>query len=88
MRRHIQRQRQNQKHRRPLKVILFYITSIGKIIRVKLNKIRYGKGLYDLLSKAMKKIQLEDNILTQTAVSMQAKKKDGEVNYYSNNITV
>ena len=36
----------------------------------------------------MKTPQPEDNILTQTAVSMQSKIKDGEVNYYSNIITI
>ena len=36
----------------------------------------------------MKNSQLEDNILTQTEVSMQAKIKDSKVNYYSNSITM
>ena len=36
----------------------------------------------------MKNPQPEDNILTQTAVSMQSKIEDGEVNYYSNSITM
>ena len=36
----------------------------------------------------MRKPQPEDNILTQTAVYMQAKMKDGEVNYYYNIIVM
>ena len=36
----------------------------------------------------MKNPQPEDNILAQIVVSMQAKIEDGEVNYYSNRITM
>ena len=51
-------------------------------------KVKYGKGLDDLLPRAMKKPQPEDNILTQTEVSMQSKIKDIEVYDYSNSITM
>ena len=54
---------------------------IGNIRRSNFKKVKYGKRLDDLLPRAMKNPQLEDNILTQTAVSMQDKIKDGEVNY-------
>ena len=61
---------------------------IGKIRRVKFKKIRYGKWLYDFLTVAMKNPQPEENILTQTEVSMKSNMKDGAVNYYSNRITM
>ena len=64
------------------------MTSIRKIRRVDSEKIKYGKGLDDLLPIATKNPQLEENILTQTAMSMQAKINYREVNYYSNSITI
>ena len=64
------------------------MTGIGKIIRIKSKNVKYGKGLYDLLTVAMKNPQPEENILTQTEVSMKSNMKDGEVNYYSNRITM
>ena len=57
------------------------MTRIGKRRGVKFKKIGYGKGLYDLLTVAMKNPQPEENILTQTEVSMKSKIKYDEVNY-------
>ena len=54
---------------------------IGKIRRVNLNEVKYGKGLDDFLPRAMQNPHPEDNILTQTAVSMQFKINEGELNY-------
>ena len=64
------------------------MTRIGKTSRAKFKKFKYGKGLDGLLSRTMKITQPQDNILAQIAVSMQAKIKYGEVNYYSNSITM
>ena len=64
------------------------MTSIGNIIRVNFNKVEYGKRLDDFLLREIKNPQPEYNILTQTAVSMQANIYDVEVNYYSNRITM
>ena len=77
-----------QEHRRSFKVILRWKIMIGKIIRANFNKFKYGKGLYDLLPIAIKNPQSKYNILIHTAVSMQAKINYGEVNYYSNSITI
>ena len=67
---------------------MFLMTRIGKIRRVNFKKIKYGKVLYELLPRAMKNPQPEDKKLTQIELSMQDKTKDGEVNYYSNSITM
>ena len=64
------------------------MTRIGKIRRVNPNKVKYKKGLDDFLPRAMKNPPPEYNILTQTALSMKTKIKDGEVNYYSHSITM
>ena len=64
------------------------MTRIEKIRRVKSKKIEYGKGLDDFLTREIKNPKPEDNILTKTSVSMQAKINYGEVNYYSNSITM
>ena len=64
------------------------MTRLGKIIRLNFNKIRYEKWLKYLLTRAIKNPQPEDNILTQTEFSMQAKIKGSEVNYFSNSITM
>ena len=64
------------------------ITSIGKIRRVNFKNNKYGKGLDYLLRRAMKNPQPEDSMFTHTAVSMQAKINYGEVNYYSNIISM
>ena len=39
---------------RYLKVILRYMKRIGNIIRVNLNEVKYGKGLDEFLTRAMK----------------------------------
>ena len=44
--------------------------------------------LDDLMPIAMKNPQPEDNILTQKSESMQVKIEDGELNYWSNSITM
>ena len=61
---------------------------IENIRRVNFKNIKYGKGLYELMPRARKKPQLEDNILTKTTVSIQENIKDVEVNYYSNSINM
>ena len=55
-----------------------WMIRIGKIRRANSKKVKYGKGLDNLMPRAMKIPEPEDNILAQTAVSMQAKIKDGE----------
>ena len=65
-----------------------WMIRIGNIRRANSKKVKYGKGLDDLMPRAMKTPQPEDNILAQTAVFMQAKIKDDKVNYYSNIITM
>ena len=62
------------------------MTSIWKIIRVNVKNIIYGKGLDDLLPRAVKTPQPEDYILTHVAVYMQSKINYGEESYYSNSI--
>ena len=64
------------------------MTRIVDIRRVNFNMVKYGKGLDGFLPRATKNPQLEGNILTHTAVSIQAKIKDCEVNYYSKSITM
>ena len=64
------------------------MTRIVNIRRLNFKKIIYRKGLDEFLPIAIKNQQPEDNILTQTAVFMQAKIKDDKVNYYSNIITM
>ena len=64
------------------------MTRISNIRRVKFKNNNYLKGLDDLLTRAIKDPQPEDNILNQTALSMNAKIKYGEVNYYYNIITM
>ena len=61
---------------------------MGKIRRANSKKVKYGNGLDDLMPRAMKTPQPEDNILAQTAVFMQAKIKYGELNYYPNSISM
>ena len=65
-----------------------WMIRIGNIRRANSKKVKYGKGFDDLMPRAMKTPQPEDNILAHTAVSMQAKIKDGELNYYSNSISM
>ena len=60
---------------------MIWITSIGKIRRVNFKKVKYGKGLDDLLPRVTENPQPKDKILTQIAVSMKSKINYGEVNY-------
>ena len=69
-RRHLQRKSTNQGHRRSLKVTLIWITRIRKTGRVNVKKVKYGKGLDNLLPREMINPQPEENILIQTEVSM------------------
>ena len=87
-RRQLQLQKKKQEHRRSLKRVLRRVTRIGNIRRVNFNNTKYGKGLDDFLTRAMKNPKPEDNILTQTGVSMKTKIKDGDVYYYSTSITM
>ena len=64
------------------------MTMIGKIRRVNFKKVKYGKGLDDLLPRSTNNPQPEENIITQKTVSMIAEIKDVEVNYYSKSITM
>ena len=44
------------------------MTRIGNTRRVNFKKVKYGKGLYNFLPRAMKNPPPEYNILTQTAL--------------------
>ena len=61
-----------------------WMIRIEKIRRANSKKVKYGNGLDDLMPRAMKTPQPEDNILAP----MQAKIKDGKLNYYSNSISM
>ena len=61
---------------------------MGKTRIVNFNNIIYGKRLDEFLPISMKNPQPEGNILTKIAVSMQSNINDGEINYYSNSITM
>ena len=64
------------------------MTRIGNIRRVNFKNIKYGKYLDDLLPRAMENLQLEENVLTQTVVSKQAKINNDEETHYANITTM